>query len=137
MAPAPSTGAVSRASKSIAPYNLLSRRRGQACEEQVSEYLQNRGYQIVLTRTKVLGVEVDLIVRSTTGVWVLVEVKSLSNADWLEYRLKSPQHRRLRRVAQALAEGARWQGVSQPREVELWLATVAETPDSVQIYPDL
>lgn len=101
------------------------------------EYLEHKNLKILGRRLKIFGVEIDVIARNSCGVLVLVEVKSLQRGEWLENRLSLRQLQRLRRVAQALAEGVPWLGSQGPREVELWLALVGETKASVQVFFDL
>lgn len=75
--------------------------------------------------------------QAESGLLILIEVKSLRRGEWLERRVVPKQRRRLRRVAQNLAEGVPWRGTHGEREVELWLATVGESKSSVQVYQDL
>ncbi len=61
------------------------------------EYFLTRGYQVVGERVRTPFSEVDLIVKNEREI-LLLEVKSLSHADWLEHRVGFRQKLRLQRA---------------------------------------
>lgn len=96
-----------------------------------------QGHQVLSRREKILHVQVDLITRDPRGHFIVVEVKS-SRWEAKRERFVSPRQRqRLQRVASALAEGHYWRGVSELRQVELWLILVGDKKSSVQVFFDL
>lgn len=82
--------------------------------------LLRRGNFKVSQNSKYFGVEVDLLFRNPEGVYKLVEVKSLSRAEYWHFRLSLKQKQRLLFVHSMMI--SHWR---QP--VELYLALV--TPD--------
>lgn len=111
--------------------------RGRWCEEQVEQELARLGAQVVARRIKVAGIEIDLLGIGPTGNWLVVEVKSLGRAGWLESRIHWRQLKRLRRALGVLNGGWRIPGVChQSSEGELWFALVPRDGRPVQLIQD-
>jgi Holliday junction resolvase-like predicted endonuclease len=101
----------------------------------VAREIERAGLKIAGRRIKVLGVELDLLAIGPLGQWIIIEVKSLGPAGWPEVRVTWRQRARLRRAADALAQGWRVPGTGhRSSEIELWLALVGEGP--VQLIQD-
>lgn len=64
----------------------------------LNHYERQLGYQKISHRFKTPFAEVDLVLRSKSGVLTLVEVKTCSNIAYLEHRLSKKQKVRLRRA---------------------------------------
>src|ERR1700722_11718144 len=58
---------------------------GQKGEEIASNYLENRGYEIITRNYRKKFGEIDIIVRSSDSILVFVEVKTLFSAKQGEY----------------------------------------------------
>ena len=76
-------------------------------------YLKERGVREIYHDVTCVGVQIDLLVRSRRGGWVIVEVKSQSTLGLAQISWR--QKARLYRVACILGELG---------PVEVWLATV-------------
>jgi Holliday junction resolvase-like predicted endonuclease len=83
---------------------LKSFYRGQQAELHVAERLQAQGYQLLKQRYKIFHQEVDLVMKTPDGDYLLVEVKAVQEAAFLEHNLRARQMRGLRRVCQILRE---------------------------------
>ncbi len=102
--------------------------RGIECEEWAWLHFARLGYTLLGRRVKVLGVELDLVMRSPKGHRVVAEVKSAPSDGFFEARLGYRQKLRLQRAAEAMAQG---------QEVEFCLVLVGQTRSSVQVIHDL
>lgn len=74
-----------------------SHERGIAAERLVAEELSKRGYRLVKQRFRTPMAEVDLLMKSLSE-YLLVEVKTLSERGFPEYRLTRRQKDRLARA---------------------------------------
>ena len=72
-------------------------------ERVVSQYLKNKGWTILYQNKKILGVEIDILVKKEKD-YMLIEVKSISKPEYLERILKEKQKQRLKKVAESLYE---------------------------------
>lgn len=110
---------------------------GDEAEARAEAVVVEMGVEIVARRTRVAGVEIDLIGVRKSRSWIAIEVKSLGPGEWIENRISVRQRRRLARAANALADGWRVPGVRfQSQEVELWLVLVPNGPGTVQLIQD-
>ena len=82
--------------------NISSRQRGRYCEQKVKSLYLKKGFSLVSENRKYLGVEVDLLFLWEEDYYLLLEVKSLSDLDLLNFRLQQSQKKRLEKVAQHL-----------------------------------
>ncbi len=68
-------------------------------------WLKGRGFEKLQSRRRFWGVEIDVIAyHPKARRWWLVEVKSVTNSNWIGHRWSLKQRLRLERVAQAWAE---------------------------------
>ena len=110
---------------------------GREAEARAEAELVRLGIRIVARRARVAGVELDLVGVDSRGGWILTEVKSFGDPDWIVNRLSWRQRQRLIRAANAVALGWRIPGVSHRSDsVELWLALVPNGPGPVQLIQD-
>lgn len=77
---------------------------GKAAEDLVARGFGSFGFQVLSRNMKVLGVEVDLIVKDIESRISIVEVKSLSSDLFSSNRVSKKQKKRLVRAAQALSD---------------------------------
>ena len=90
--------------------------KGKRKEELVVQYLKKQGWKIVYQNKKILGVEIDILVKKQK-VCRLIEVKSLKREEHIEKILKPKQKERLKKAALSLCEDF-------PQGVLLFLALV-------------
>ncbi len=110
---------------------------GREAEARAQTEVERLGIRIVATRVRVCGVELDLVGIDKQGGWIVVEVKSLGDGEWIENRLSWRQRQRLIRASNALAAGWRLAGVAHRADsVELWLVLVPNGPGPVQLIQD-
>ena len=95
---------------------LNSKDKGRDREKKVCQYLIQRGWTILFTNQKVLGVEIDILAQKNKEKLV-VEVKSISNPNQIEKILKPEQKERLQKVTESLYE-------NHLAVIRLFLATV-------------
>ena len=67
--------------------------KGKSCEETALEFFQAKGYQLILKNHRLMGVEIDLILKNHKE-YLLVEVKS-DNSWRREYPMSANQKKRL------------------------------------------
>jgi len=80
-----------------------ARARGEYAEQKVYEHFLKQGYQLLLHRKKLFGVEFDLIFQGSDHL-IYVEVKSVRSPDFYLLRWPRRQKQRFLRVAAVLAE---------------------------------
>ena len=73
-------------------------RRGMKSEVCVKKFFEAKGFELIHQRFKTPFAEIDLIFKSSSGNLLIVEVKSLSNQNFLEFRISESQKTRLRRA---------------------------------------
>ena len=95
---------------------LSSRAKGYQKEEKVCQFLTQRGWQIVSKNKKILGVEVDILVKKKKEL-IVIEVKSISHPSQVERILKPKQKERLQKVAESLCTKPHYY-------IRLFLATI-------------
>jgi len=71
---------------------------GWQCEQIALQVYQKHGYSLIKQRWKTPFAEVDLFLKSPSGGWVMVEVKSLPSTEYLAQRLTGKQKMRLKRA---------------------------------------
>ncbi len=69
-------------------------KKGFYSEHLVTEFLKAQGFKILFKRLKTKFGEVDLVV-AKEDVTYLIEVKTVSNLDFISYRINAKQKRRL------------------------------------------
>jgi putative endonuclease len=74
------------------------------CEDLALKDYLRRGYHCVKRRWKSPFAEIDLLLKTPTGEWLLVEVKSVPSLEYLHVRIAPTQKRRLRRALQYCVE---------------------------------
>lgn len=83
-----------------------SHERGLVAERLVADELSKRGYRLLKQRFRTPVAEVDLLMKSLSE-YLLVEVKTLSDRGFPEYRLTRPQKLRLRRAREWVEDQTR------------------------------
>ncbi len=68
---------------------------GRICEELVAQKFLKLGFKILFRRFKSPFAEIDLVCRKADEI-ILLEVKSLSDADWVLQRISQRQRQRLK-----------------------------------------
>jgi Holliday junction resolvase-like predicted endonuclease len=85
-----------RASKSTSPH--WSHKRGSDAEERVANYFLAKKFVVLKRRFRTKYAEMDLLVESPNHeIWIL-EIKTLSHADFLGVRVSWKQKERLKRA---------------------------------------
>lgn len=75
---------------------------GRECETLTARYLEEKfNFKLISKNQKLSGIEIDLVMQDQKGLH-LIEVKSVTNYDYLERRVTSGQRRRIRFVLNAL-----------------------------------
>lgn len=77
-------------------------RAGAALESRAAEWMRRRGYRLVEANKAYAGVQVDLVMKSREGHFVIVEVKS---SGVFERGILSPSQKRRLQRAQTLFSG--------------------------------
>ena len=68
--------------------------KGKSCEETALQFFQRQGYQLISKNQRLMGVEIDLILKNSGG-YLLVEVKS-DNSWRREHPMSLNQKKRLK-----------------------------------------
>lgn len=78
---------------------MNAKNKGIACENIVIKYFLSRKYFLVKQRYHINNIEIDLLFKSINkNEWLIVEVKSLSDYNFLNFRISGNQKRRLKKA---------------------------------------
>jgi len=77
--------------------------KGHNNETVVADYLESKGWEVILRNQRLFGVEIDLIAKKKTS-YILVEVKSLNSEFYLEKIISLKQKQRLKKVHSLLCQ---------------------------------
>jgi len=83
---------------------ILAHKQGLEAEELAIQHFVQRGYKLVQQRIKTPFAEVDALLQSAKGGWLMIEVKTLSQPEMIEVRLPAAQKNRLARAHQYLQQ---------------------------------
>jgi Holliday junction resolvase-like predicted endonuclease len=78
--------------------------RGIEAENLVRDYYLKRGYKMLHQRFRSKLAEIDLLFLDSEGRIVIVEVKSWTKEEFLNYRLSYKQKNRIQRVIESMSE---------------------------------
>jgi len=94
----------------------------------VAKYFADQGYELVERRFRTPYAEIDLILKHPQSGWLLVEVKSVVNFDWLGPVVTARQAKRL-------MEAYEWYCERETENVSIQLAVVSQD-DEVFVFED-
>lgn len=76
-------------------YKLNSNLVGQRVENTVEQILKRQGWTVIARNEKKFGIEMDRLMRWPNGDFIVLEIKSISDLNFLELRVSSRQRLRL------------------------------------------